>query len=88
MAVITTAHVREIWKDLYRKGSGKEEIKASPLPTPAQIKAIIQAIEDSWAANLPAMKADMDAAAGITLANSTAKVYGRAWLDHKAKRGG
>jgi hypothetical protein len=88
MGAITNAHVREVWRELYRKGAGKEEIKASPLPSPAEIKAILQAIEDAWVANLPTMKAAMDTAAGVTLANSTAKVYGRAWLALKARRGG
>lgn len=88
MATITNAHVRTIWRDLYQKGRGKEQLKDSPLPSPAEIKAILQAIEDSWVANRPSMKADMDAAAGVTLANTTAKAYGRAWLDHKSRGGG
>lgn len=88
MSVITNEMVREAWKNLYRKGHGKEQIKQSPLPTPAQVKAILQAIEDSWENGRAAMKADMDAAAGVTLAGQTAKAYGRAWLHLKANRGG
>lgn len=88
MAVITNAHVREVWRELYRKGQGKSEVQQTALPAPSEVKAILQAIEDSWENGKPALKADMDVAAGTTLAAATAKVYGRAWLNLKARRGG
>lgn len=88
MAVITNAHVREVWRELYRKGQGKEEVQRTSLPHPDEVKAILQAIEDFWENGKPALKVSMDAAAGTTLAPSTAKAYGRAWLNLKARRGG
>ena len=88
MATITDAQVRTIWKRIYRLGQGKEEMKENDLPSPAQLKAIIQAVEDSWIANQPAMKAAMDVAASRVLTNAQAKIYGREWLKQKAERGG
>ena len=83
MAVITDANVKEMYLTLYRKGEGKEEIKADGLLSPATIKAVFQALEDRFENGRVALKADMDAAAGRTLTPAAAKKYGRAWLRWK-----
>ena len=83
MAVITDADLREMYLSLYRKGEGKEEIKADGLLSPTKLKAVFQAIEDWYEGERPAVKAAIDAAAGRTVSNAAAKKYGRAWMRRK-----
>ena len=83
MAVITDADLRDLWLQLYRKGEGKEEIKADGLLPPDKIKAIFQAIEDWFEGQRPAIKAVIVAAAGRPVSNAAAKKYGRVWMRRK-----
>lgn len=87
MALITTNMVKQLWRRLYRKGQGKEDIKTGRLPDPLQIRAIFQAIEDRWDGDKINYKAAMDAAAGYTLTGNQAKILGMVWLQAKAERG-
>lgn len=83
MAVITDADVREMYLSLYRKGEGKEEIKADGLVDPATIKAIFQALEDWYKGERATVKALMVTAKESAMTNAAAKKYGRAWLRWK-----
>ena len=83
MAVITDADLRTMYLDLYRKGHGKEEIKADGLLAPATIKAVFQAIEDWYEGQRATVKAAIDTAAGRTISNAAAKKYGKAYLQWK-----
>ncbi len=87
MALITTAIVKQLWRRLYRKGQGKEDMQSGKLPDPIQIKAVFQAIEDRWDGDKANYKAAMAAAAGVTLTNLQARVFGKVWLHAKALRG-
>jgi len=88
MALITQGMVRALWRDLYRgTGTDKADMKGGDLPDPTQIRAIFQAIEDRWDGDKMNYKAAMDAAAGFTLTNAQAKVFGKYWLKAKAQRG-
>lgn len=86
MALITDAMLGEFWRDVYRLGRGKEQLRGLGL-SPVQIKAAIQALEDRWESSKAILKSDMEAAAGVTLAPAQARALGRAWLTHKASRG-
>ena len=79
MAVITDADLRDLYLQLYRKGEGKEEIKADGLMSPEKIRAVFQAIEDWFEGQRPAIKAAMVAAAGRPVSNAAAKKYGGVW---------
>jgi len=83
MAILTDANVKEIWLSLYRKGEGKEEIKADGLPSRAERKAIFQAFEDWFETQRAPLKGRINTAAGRTVSNAVAKKYGRAWLRYK-----
>ena len=83
MAVITDADVREMYLQLYRKGEGKEEIKADGLLSPTVIKAVFQAIEDWYEGERATVKAAIVAAAGRPMTNAAAKKYGRVWMRRK-----
>ncbi len=83
MATITDAAVREMYRQMYRKGEGKEEIKADGLMDPDTIKAVFQAIEDRWESGRTVLKADVDAAAGRTVTAAVAKKFGRTWMRRK-----
>lgn len=62
-------------------------MKTGPLPSPTQIKAVFQAIEDRWDGDKANYKAAMDAAAGYILTNAQARIFGKIWLQAKAERG-
>ncbi|MEK0326906.1 MAG: hypothetical protein QQN63_14510, partial [Nitrosopumilus sp.] len=64
MAIITDADLAEMYLALYRKGEGKEEIKADGLLPSEKIKAVFQAIEDWFEGQRPSIKAVIVAAAG------------------------
>ena len=83
MTQIIDADLREMYLQLYRKGEGKEEIKADGLLSPMILKAIFQAIEDWFEAERPAIKVAIVAAAGRPMTNAAAKKYGRAYLRWK-----
>ena len=77
MAILTDADYGAIRQALYRKGAGKEELKALPaLPNKATLRAMFQAIEDNNQASRAAVKAAVDAAAGfVTSAALARKLY-------------
>ena len=79
MAVITDEDVQGLWRGLYRKGQGKEEIKADGLVDPATIKAIFQATEDWFEGDQPALRGLITAAKGGPITDAAADKYVRAW---------
>ena len=83
MAVITDADLRDLWLQLYRKGEGKEEIKADGLLSPTTLKAIFQSIEDTFEAIRPTIKTAVIAAAGRNVSNAAIKKYVRTWMRRK-----
>jgi hypothetical protein len=73
----------------WRDANTKAQLKAlAALPDKPTLTAIFAAIDDFWETNRLALKADMDAAAGMSLPNSLAKALGRIWLFWKFGRGG
>ena len=84
MAVLTGADIKAIWRDLYRLGHGKEELKAKLSPRDKRL-GILQAVEDDWVAGRTARKAAMDTAAGRTLTAAEARVYQRGWLSLRGR---
>lgn len=88
MAQLTDGEVLQMWRQLYRKGNGKEAFKGNnPSLSRSDLKAAFQAIEDFWQANKLTLKTAMDAAAGTTLTNAQARILGREWLRLKAQQG-
>ena len=83
MGVITDTDLREMHLLLYRKGQGKEEIKADGLLSPTRLKAVFQAIEDWHEGQRPVIKAAIVVAAGRSVSNAAAKKYGRVWMRRK-----
>lgn len=89
MVTLTKQDKTEMRKDYFQKGKGKEFFKgANPAWDGTKMLAVLQAAEDHWVAGLASLKADMDAAAGVTMTTNQAKTLGRAWLQFKARRGG
>ncbi len=89
MATLTKADQTEMRQNYFQKGNGKEDFKgANPTWDGDKMLAVLQAIEDRWENGKAALKADMDAAAGVTMTNTQAKILGRAWLLWKTRRGG
>jgi hypothetical protein len=94
MAALTDQEYRSLRSDLYRKGEGKEELKALPfLPNKSQLRAAFQVLEDFWEANRVQLRDDIVAALGNPSApnpalTALAKKIGLAWLRSKFKRGG
>ncbi len=83
MAILTDADVADLYRQLYRKGEGKEEIKADGLLSPTVIKAVFQAIEDWYEGERATVKAAIVAAAGRPMSNAAAKKFGRVWMRRK-----
>jgi hypothetical protein len=94
MAALTAQQYTELRRALYRKGRGKEELKALPhLPTQAQLWAAFQVLEDFWENNRVQLRNDIVAALGNPSApmptlNDLARLVGHTWLESKQKRGG
>lgn len=51
MPILTKRQIYEMWQDVYQRGRGKEELKASLMPDRAVRNANFQAIEDAIAAS-------------------------------------
>lgn len=83
MATITDTDVAVMYRALYRKGQGKEEVKADGLLIPDKIKAIFQALDDWFEAERPTIKAAIDSGAGRTMSVAAAKKYAKVWLHWK-----
>ena len=83
MAVITDADLRELWLSLYRKGEGKEEIKADGLLSPTRLKAIFQVIGDWFEAERGPVKGLITAAAARPVSDAAVQKYVRAWMRRK-----
>ena len=77
MAILTDADYGALRDALYRKGAGKEELKALPvLPNKATLRAMFQAIEDNSQASRVSIKSALDTAAGFVTSLALArKVY-------------
>ena len=49
MAQLTESDYFSMWREIYRKGAAKDELKSLPyLPDQAGIAAMFQVLEDSW----------------------------------------
>lgn len=74
MAILTDTDYGNIRRTLYRKGAGKEELKALPaLPNKATLRAMFQAVEDNSLASRAAIKAAIDTAAGFITSPAIAR---------------
>ena len=81
MAILTNAEYGQIRGNVWRFGSGKEELKAlAALPTKAQLLAAFQAIENNSQASRATIKAAVDAALGITTSVALARKLYAAYL--------
>lgn len=69
-------------KTLQRANIGMQELKKEGISKTSLIAAI-QAIDNVWETNSAALKAKMDVAAGMTLANSFARKISKAWMLEK-----
>lgn len=66
MAQLTASDYNQIRDWCYKKGTGKEELKAlATLPPESVLMAIFQAAEDRTIAAFALFRADMEAALGI-----------------------
>jgi hypothetical protein len=87
MAQLTDQSFARIWQRVYSAGFGKEELKAhATLPTKAQARAAFQTIEDWWDAAQGQVKADFDAALGVTTTQAEARKIAAAWVEDKLAR--
>lgn len=87
MATLTKSDQAEIREIFFRQGEGKDHFKgANPSLSGEKLLAALQAIEDKWNAGKSALKADMDAAAGVTLTIDQAEVLGASWMAWKANK--
>lgn len=75
MATLTDANVKEIRRDFFRMGFGKEEYKAlaGGLPSETEQKAGLQAIEDFFVSNFATIKAALDTGLNRTTTNPGAQ---------------
>ena len=74
MAILTNAEYGQLRAAIYRRGSGKEELKAlAALPSKAKLLAGFQAIEDNSQASRAAIKAAMDTALGFVASAALAR---------------
>lgn len=86
MATLTDENYSELRNTVYRKGQGKEEMKALPsLPSKAQLKGAFQALEDWWQTQKPLVKADIDTAYGQTTSATLAKFIFKAFFLWKTR---
>ena len=84
MAILADADYGALRDAIYRKGAGKEELKALPtLPNKVILRAIFQAIEDNVQASRAPIKAAMDAAAGFALSPMLARKFYAAYVTVK-----
>ncbi len=87
--MITDSDYGDLRNASWQDATTKARLKALPsLPDKPTLKAVFQALDDFWEANRLVLKADMDAAAGVTLPNPLAKALGKIWLAWKFGRGG
>lgn len=87
MAVLEWADYGKMRNYLYRKGQGKEEMKALPdLPSKIQLKAVFQALEDWWESEQSTVKGLIDTNYGQTTAPILAKKIFQAYINWKLRR--
>lgn len=87
MAQLTADDYREIRKDFFRMGFGKEEFKAlaGGMPPEPALLAGLQSLEDAMVANFASMKLGMDAAFGRTTTNVGCQKIMAAYLRWKIR---
>lgn len=74
MAVLQPEDYRELRKNVYQAGKGKEELKALPnLPNNVQLFNAFQSLEDSFVASFAAFKSNMDTQLGVTTSSILAQ---------------
>ena len=74
MAILTNAEYGQLRAAIYRRGAGKEELKAlAALPSKAKLLAVFQAIEDNSQASRAAIKSAIDAALGFATSAALAR---------------
>lgn len=87
MAVLTDKDYGEIRDTAYRKGFGKEELKALPvLPSKAQLKAAFQSLETDLVAAYPGLKVNVETALGVSISASLMNKLLAAYLVWKIKQ--
>lgn len=89
MATLTPQNYGDLRRSLYRPGDGKEELKAlASLPNEAKLLAAFQAIETGIITAYPQIKANTDAALGVTTSAALFKKMFRAYIRWRDKQGG
>ena len=87
MATLNDQDYGQIREALYRKGVGKEELKAlGSLPSKAQLKAAFQSMENDTVASFSSVKSNMDTALGVTTTTTLAQKLYAAYLRWKINK--
>lgn len=84
MAVLTNEHLTLLKHALRQRPGAREEMR-SINPSKQAWLAAMQALEDGYNARRPAIKAEMDAAAGVTIPLALARHLEDMWMDLKAR---
>ena len=82
MAIITAKESSKLRQFLLKDHSDLLAIADPPL-TKVQLTAIYQAFEDWFEGQRLAIKADVEAAAGVSLDNAFIKKFGKHWMGRK-----
>jgi len=82
MAALTDSDLNKIADYIRNDANSKAELAASGV-SKSQCHAAIQALDSTFENARGTIKANMDAAAGVTLPVSLVKKLGRAWLQWK-----
>lgn len=82
-----TPHYAVLRRAVYQAGLGKEELKALPtLPNKGELLAAFQAMEDYMVGTAaPAIKADVDAALGLTTSQALFRKLFAGYLSWKLR---
>lgn len=76
------ANVTPVIQALRRDPAGWAALRAES-PSKQQLRSLVQGMENFFEANRAAMKAAMEAEAGITITQAFARKIGRAWMQLK-----
>jgi hypothetical protein len=87
MAQLVAADYRELRKQCFTVGLGKEELKAlaGGMPSESQLMAAFQYLEDQTVSGFAALKSGMDTELGKTTTNAGAQKMMAAYYIWKAK---
>ena len=84
MAVLTNVDFTAYKHALRSDPSAKAEMQALS-PSKAAWKAALQVLEDGYTSRRVAIKAEIDAAMGVTISNTLAIKLEKVWMQNKAK---